>query len=138
MFDFQQTYWDDDDLAFPLHVGVHLVKLVADRDGTEAVASPNELHQDGESFSFAHLVYRRNSEGGINIIAPPHFRGKQPEEVPHRERLAEFQLTGPLESYGVADKLVCHYVSPVRKGKGAGPGERAVVLTDFTPTRQRF
>jgi hypothetical protein len=138
MFDFQQTYWGEDDLAFPLHVGVHLVKLVADRDGAEAVTSPNELHQDGESFTFAHLIYRRNSEGGINIIAPPRFRGKQPEDVPHGERLAEFQLSSPLESYGVADKLVCHYVSPVRKGKGVGPGERAVVLTDFTPTRQIF
>lgn len=136
MFDFEQTYWNEEDLAGPLHVGVHLVKLTTNKDDMDAVSSPNELHQDGEPFTFAHLVYRRNIEGGVNVIAPPRFRGRQPEEVPDGERLAKFELTDPLESYGVADDLVAHYVSPVRKGKGVEPGERAVILIDFTPMRQ--
>ena len=135
MFDFEQTYWDAEDLVFPLHVGVHLIKLTTDKDDMDAVSSPNELHQDGEPFTFAHLIYRGNAEGGVNIIAPPRFRGMQPEEVPGGERIATFELTNPLESYGVADHLVTHYVSPIRKGKKVEPGERAVILTDFTPMR---
>lgn len=136
MFDFGQTYWDEEDLTWPLHVGVHMIKLVADKGDMDAVSSPNELHQDGEPFTFAHLIYRRNAEGGVNYIAPPRFRGMQPKDVPDGECLAKFELTNPLESYGVADDLVAHYVSPIRKGKGVEPGERAVILTDFTPMRQ--
>lgn len=137
IFDFEQTYWNDIDSVWPLHVGVHLIKLSVIDDG-EAVSSPNELHQDGEPFVFTHLVYRRNAEGGSNLIAPPSYRGKQPANVPADDRLAEFQLTEPLQSYGITDHLVSHYVGPIRKTGGSGAGERAVVLTDFVPMRQRI
>ncbi|MGW6056033.1 2OG-Fe dioxygenase family protein [Streptomyces sp. NPDC055189] len=137
-FDFEQTRWSRSDLAFPLHVGVHLIKLAVDDDGNEAISSPNELHQDGEPFVFAHLVYRSNVDGGLNVIAPPQYRGKQPADVPADEVLAEFELTKPLESYGVTDEKVSHYVSPIKRGAGTEPGERAVILTDFTPMRQHI
>ncbi|PRY41656.1 2OG-Fe dioxygenase family protein [Umezawaea tangerina] len=137
-FDFAQTRWSPDDAAFPLHVGVHLIKLAVDDPGHEAISSPNELHQDGEPFVFAHLVYRRNVVGGSNVIAPPKYRGKQPEDVPAGEALAEFELAKPLESYGVTDEKVSHYVAPIRRGDGPETGERAVVLVDFTPMRQHI
>jgi hypothetical protein len=137
-FDFEQTRWSETDLANPLHVGVHLIKLSVDLDGAEAVSSPNVLHQDGEPFVFAHLVYRKNVEGGRNVIATPRWRGRMPVEVPDDEMVAEFMLTKPLESYGVTDHMATHYVSPIRKGSGSGPGERAVILTDFTPMTQRI
>ncbi|MFF5480065.1 2OG-Fe dioxygenase family protein [Streptomyces sp. NPDC012935] len=135
-FDFQQTRWNDVDAVWPLHVGVHLIKLSIDEDGGEAVSSPNELHQDGEPFVFAHLMYRRNAEGGDNVIAPPKYRGMQPHQVPDDEVMASFELTRPLEAYGITDKLVSHYVGPIRKSDGEGPGERAILLTDFVPMRQ--
>ncbi|MCP9985360.1 2OG-Fe dioxygenase family protein [Streptomyces sudanensis] len=137
-FDFAQTRWSRDDAAFPLHVGVHLIKLAVDDPRHEAISSPNELHQDGEPFVFAHLVYRRNVVGGVNVIAPPKYRGKLPSDVPDGEALAEFELTRPLESYGVTDEKVSHYVSPIRRGTAAETGERAVVLVDFTPMRQHI
>jgi hypothetical protein len=137
-FDYAQTRWSRDDAAFPLHVGVHLIKLAVDDPGHEAISSPNELHQDGEPFVFAHLVYRRNVVGGSNMIAPPKYRGMMPEDVPDGEALAEFELTRPLESYGVTDEKVSHYVAPIRRGAGPETGERAVILVDFTPMRQHI
>ncbi|OXM52856.1 2OG-Fe dioxygenase family protein [Amycolatopsis alba] len=137
-FDFAQTRWSEDDAAFPLHVGVHLIKLAVDDDGGEAISSPNELHQDGEPFVFAHLVYRQNVVGGRNVIAPPKYRGLLPADVPDGEALAEFELVKPLESYGVTDAKVSHYVSPIKRGPGPETGERAVILTDFTPMRQHI
>ena len=137
-FDFDQTRWDEDDSVWPLFVGVHLIKLHIEEAGREAVSSPNELHQDGEPFVFAHLVYRTNAEGGGNLIAPPKYRGKQPADVPQQDRLSEFDLENPLESYAVTDHLVSHYVGPIHKGDDDGPGERAIVLTDWVPMRHRI
>lgn len=137
-FDFEQTRWNEVDSAWPLHVGVHLIKLMVDEDGVEAVSSPNELHQDGEPFVFAHLMYRRNAVGGRNMIATPRWRGRQPDDVPADEVLADFELAHTLESYGVTDVRCSHYVGPICKGPASEPGERAVILTDFTPMTQRI
>lgn len=137
-FNFDQTSWSEDDAAWPIFVGVHLIKLhIAEGDG-EAVSSPNELHQDGEPYVFAHLVYRDNAEGGDNVIATPAHRGKQPHEVPEQDTLAQFEMRSPLESYGITDKKVSHYVAPVRKGDADRPGERAIVLTDWVAMRHRI
>jgi hypothetical protein len=137
-FDFEQTGWSDDDSVWPLFVGVHLIKLQIDEDGREAVSSPNELHQDGEPYVFAHLIYRDNTEGGGNVIATPDYRGKQPGDVPAEGVLAEFSLDRPLESYAITDHLVSHYVAPIRKGRAAVPGIRTIVLTDWVPMRHRI
>jgi hypothetical protein len=79
-----------------VHVGVHLIKLRIAEAGEEAFSSPNELHQDGEPFVFAHLVFRHNAEGGKNLIAPTKYRGAQPSDVPPEDRISEFVLTEPL------------------------------------------
>lgn len=136
-FDFAQTYWDPLDARWPLHVGVHFIRLSIDGDG-QAVSSPDELHQDGEPFTFAHLMYRRNAQGGGNVIAEPKCRGMQPADVPVDLILAEFELTAPLDSYGIADDKVSHYVAPIRKGPDSVPGERAMILVDFTVLTQRI
>ncbi|MGH4007887.1 MAG: 2OG-Fe dioxygenase family protein [Pseudonocardiaceae bacterium] len=138
MFDFDQTWWPDHDSSSPLHVGVHLVKLSVQRDDQVAISSPNELHQDGEPYTFAHLIYRDNAVGGRNTIAPPRCAGMLPEELSPQLLLADFELTKPLESYGVSDAKVSHYVSPIRKGAAPGPGKRAVLLIDFTPMKPRI
>jgi hypothetical protein len=135
-FDFAQTRWGPVDSRWPLHVDVHLIKLLVKTDDEEAISSPNELHQDGEPFVFTHLVQRRNAVGGGNVIATPEHRGKLPHDVPSGDLLAEFELVNQLESYGVTDHMTSHYVAPIRKGRRNAPGERSVILTDFTPMRQ--
>jgi hypothetical protein len=137
-FDFAQTQWSTAEACWPLHVGVHLIKLSAGRRDHVAVSSPNELHQDGEPFVFAHLVYRRNAKGGENVIAHPGCRGMQPADVPDELMIDRFELSGHLESYGIYDKKVSHYVAPIRQGDDPIPGERAVVLVDFTVMAQRI
>ncbi|MFJ3600923.1 2OG-Fe dioxygenase family protein [Streptomyces sp. NPDC090126] len=137
-FDFSQTRWSEDDAVWPLYVGVHLIKLHIEEDDREAVSSPNELHQDGEPYVFAHLIYRDNAEGGANLIATPEYRGKQPDDVPPADRLAEFQMENPLEAYAITDHLVSHYVGPIRKGDAGRPGERAILLADWVPMRHRI
>ncbi|TQF02419.1 hypothetical protein E6W39_09235 [Kitasatospora acidiphila] len=136
-FAFEQTRWSEDDSVWPLFVGVHLIKLHIEDDG-EAVSSPNELHQDGEPYVFAHLIYRDNMVGGGNVIATPAYRGKQPADVPPEDTLAAFDLEKPLDSYAITDDLVSHYVAPIRKGEAERPGERAIMLSDWVPMRHRI
>ncbi|AOR34679.1 hypothetical protein BFF78_29755 [Streptomyces fodineus] len=116
-----------------VHVGVHFVKLAVDTAEDEAVSSPNELHQDGEPFTFAHLISRDNVTGGVNVIAPPRCAGLRPDEVAGELLQAQFTLESPLDSYAVHDPQVSHYVSPVRRGPESRRGERCVLLVDFTP-----
>ncbi|KJS53836.1 2OG-Fe dioxygenase family protein [Streptomyces rubellomurinus] len=137
-FDFEQTRWSQDDAVWPLYVGVHLIKLHVEDGEGEAVSSPNELHQDGEPYVFCHLIYRDNAEGGHNVVATPAHRGKQPQDVPAHDLLAEFELEKPLESYAIADELVSHYVAPIRNAGAPRPGERAIMLADWVPMRHRI
>lgn len=136
-FDFGQTFWSPRDRSLPIHVGVHLVKLMCQRQKEEAVSSPDHLHQDGEPFTFAHLITRHNVLGGLNTIASPDCAGVSPEHIAPEFILAQFELTRPLESYGVCDRMVSHHVSRVRCGSSTEPAERGVVLIDFTPMTPR-
>ncbi|SFJ59335.1 2OG-Fe dioxygenase family protein [Thermoflavimicrobium dichotomicum] len=132
-YDFEMTFWDDRELILPIHVGVHFVKMLAETDQDQSVASPDHIHQDGEPFTFVHLIARRNVAGGINTIATTECAGKRREEVDEQLIIEEFELKEPLESYGVCDKMVSHYVSAVKKGPDAVPGERSAILIDYTP-----
>jgi hypothetical protein len=132
--DFNKTYWGLRDLLLPVHVGVHFVKLKVEEDNQEAISSPNHLHQDGEPFTFAHLISAINLDGGVNAIATPKHAGSLPENVPSEDLLAEFKLEKPLQSYGVSDEKVSHYVSSIKKDKLGNVAERSVILIDFMPT----
>ncbi|GAB2712398.1 2OG-Fe dioxygenase family protein [Kitasatospora kifunensis] len=133
LFDAAQMLWLKDFGNGPLFVGVHFVKLAVDDLGDVAVSSPDALHQDGEPFSFVHLISRDNVVGGVNVIAPPRCAGLRPEEVTRDLLHAEFTLEDPLDSFGVYDPLVSHYVSSVGRGNEPRGGERSVLLVGFTP-----
>lgn len=137
-FDYTQTFWSEDDSVWPLYVGLHLMKLRIEDEHQEAVASPNELHQDGEPFVFVHLLYRDNVVGGRNVLATPPHRGEQPEDVPAEDILADFLIEKPLESYGIDDSRVSHYVAPVRRGPEDRPGERSIFIVDWVPMRHKI
>ncbi|MDT0442057.1 2OG-Fe dioxygenase family protein [Streptomyces johnsoniae] len=133
LFDFAQTWWGRQERSLPLHVGVHFIKLaVADGEGA-AVSSPNFLHQDGEPFHFAHLVYKQNAVGGTNYVADVQCAGAQPADISPELLVATFDLEQPLDSYGIHDERVSHHVDPIRRGDEPCPGERAVILVDITP-----
>ncbi|MER7707456.1 2OG-Fe dioxygenase family protein [Kitasatospora sp. NPDC097605] len=122
--DLGQALWLEELHRVPVYVGVHLIALGVRERGQEAVSSPNCLHQDGGSpatFTFAHLVGRRNVEGGENVIATAESAGRQPDDLPRDAVLARFVLSEPLDGYGVHDHRVSHYVGPVRLG-GDGAG----------------
>lgn len=133
-FDFQQTFWMKEDALMPVHAGIHFVKLCVNEAGETAVSSPNNLHQDGEPFTFAHLIRRSNVKGAMNAISTPANRGQMPDNLAPGELTASFYLENPLESYGVYDPLVTHYVGTVEKGDRNMPGERSAILIDFQPT----
>ncbi|MER6363228.1 2OG-Fe dioxygenase family protein [Kitasatospora sp. NPDC001527] len=130
--DLGHALWLEELQRVPVYVGVHLIALGVRDRAQVAVSSPNCLHQDGGSpatFTFAHLVGRRNIEGGENVIATAGSAGRQPEELPPGALHARFVLTEPLDGYGVHDHRVSHYVGPVRLGAdgagetdGDGPG----------------
>jgi hypothetical protein len=131
--DFAQTFWDDRDELLPLAVGVHFIKLMVENPVDEAVSSPPCLHQDGESFTFVHLIERENVEGGVNSIATTAAVDLVPDELARGMLLDQFQLEAPLDSFGVCDSMVSHHVSSVRRGSAPRPGKRSVILVDFTP-----
>ncbi|SIS45485.1 2OG-Fe dioxygenase family protein [Salimicrobium flavidum] len=134
MFDYKQTFWREEDMLLPVHAGIHFVKLEVENEDDIAVSSPNHLHQDGEPFTFAHLIHRQNVEGGLNAIGTPEVAGNVPEEVEDSQLLKKMTLTEPLESYGVFDPMVSHYVAPVTKGEEDMKGQRSMILIDFQPT----
>lgn len=134
LFDYHETFWKEEDRIMPIHVGVHFVKLYVENADEQAVSSPNCFHQDGEPFTFAHLVKRQNVKGGTNAIGLPSAAGKNFDTVAEEEVTEVFEITNPLESYGVEDSAVSHYVSPVEKGDGDEPGVRSVILIDYQQT----
>jgi hypothetical protein len=136
-YDYWQTFWPGSADAMPVHVGVHLVKLKADSPGEYAVSSPNQLHRDGEPFTFAHLILHDKVAGGTNTIAAPACEGLLPADISSRLVLAQFELTSALDSYGVCDDRVSHYVSPITAISGE-PGIRGIMLIDFTQMAQRI
>jgi ornithine carbamoyltransferase len=134
-FDLEQALWLEGLKNGPVHVGVHFVKLTVQDQDDIAVTSPDCLHQDGgtSTFTFAHLVTRRNAVGGENVIASPRCAGHRPDEIPAALVRSRFTLAEPLDTYGVHDVRVSHYVSPVRRGDVPQPGERSVILVGLTP-----
>jgi hypothetical protein len=131
--DFDLTFWHEAQLVRPFVVGVHLVRLLVTSAGDVAISSPNHLHQDGEPFTFVHLVKRDNAVGCRTAVGVPACAGKMPEEVDASCLHTQFELLTPLESYGVHDPKVAHYVSALERGTEDRPGVRAALLTDFTP-----
>ncbi|WP_017547515.1 2OG-Fe dioxygenase family protein [Salinicoccus carnicancri] len=135
MANYHETFWKEEEKIMPIHVGVHFVKLLVSQDAEKAVSSPDCLHQDGEPFTFAHLVKRENVKGGTNAIGIPAARGSRPEDVSREDIHEIFELENPLESYGVYDSKVSHYVSPVEKGDGPeDTGVRSIILIDYQQT----
>jgi hypothetical protein len=132
-FDLTLDFWNEAQLIRPFVVGVHLVKLLVNGADDRAVSSPDVLHQDGEPFTFVHLVRRDNAVGVRTAVAIPDVAGKKPEDVDPATIHTQFELLQPLESYGVLDSKVAHYVSALERGPEERPGVRAALLTDFTP-----
>lgn len=132
--DYKETFWSEEDKILPIHVGVHFVKLNVKEKSYKAVSSPNCLHQDGEPFTFAHLIERKNVKGGVNVIAQPHNAGYTPEQISEEEIIEEFEINKALESYGVHDPDVSHYVSPIELDEEDGEGVRSVLLIDYQLT----
>jgi hypothetical protein len=131
--DFDLTFWSETQLVRPFAVGIHLVKLLASEAGSRATSSPNHLHQDGEPFTFVHLVVRDNAVGARTVVADPSCAPRMPEDVDRSRILAEFELSQPMQSYGVHDIAVSHYVSALERGPEDRPGLRSALLVDFTP-----
>lgn len=81
--------WNLHDRSNPIHIGMHFIKCEPSDEFPEAVSSPNALHQDGEIFSFVHLLQRDNVDGGANAVALPQWVGNLPENIPRQFLLDE-------------------------------------------------
>lgn len=119
---------------------MHFVKIQSHDLSDLGISSPNCFHQDGEPFTFAHLVHRsEHAVGGVNYIGRPSIRNQPLEKVSAQDIMAEFTLNHFLESFAVFDPSVCHYVDPVRKAAGSeAVAERCIILIDFSQTRQNI
>ncbi|MGW4380590.1 2OG-Fe dioxygenase family protein [Kitasatospora sp. NPDC004531] len=129
--DLDHALWLEDLHRAPVYVGVHLITLGVEGRRRVAVSSPDCLHQDGGSpatFTFAHLIGRRNVEGGENVIASPDCAGRQPDTLPADALYDRFVLSDPLDGYGVHDCRVSHYVGPVRLAADAERGWRDILI----------
>jgi hypothetical protein len=114
-------------------VNVHIVQIFA-TPGRPGVSSPPVLHRDGEFYTFAFLLERRNVMGGENVIGSLNVANKHPNEIPASEIIARFTLQKPLEGYVVDDHRVSHFVDAVVVDEAtACLGYRTILLIDFTP-----
>jgi len=132
---FGMTTWSEEEARLPLQVGLTMIKLAPTGTVPTAYSTPNALHQDGERYTFAHLVTRSGVEGGENVIAVPDAAGTHPAQLPGASILERFNLETVFEGYAVYDPLVSHHVDHVTLSAGAEHGERCIMLIDFTPMR---
>src|SRR6185437_13400220 len=128
MHDFDLTFWNSS-TTLPIYVGIHFVKLLVSDKNQIAFSSPDLLHRDGEAFTFAHLFKRFNVKGGTNYISKPEYANKKINEVDPNNILDKFEMYDQLDTYGVCDQLVSHYVSPVAIDDGSKKyGSREIIL----------
>lgn len=134
-------YWSlperRDWLGMPITVGVHQISMMPN-SSRHAVSSPDHLHQDGEPFTYVHLIRRENVAGGMNYVAGPQCAGFHPRELEQDAILAKFTLEGCLDSFVVDDSMVSHHVDEVFCIKGQQEARRDVFLIDFTPNMPQF
>jgi hypothetical protein len=117
----------------PEYINVHIVQVVATPDHP-GISSPSVLHRDGEFFTFAFLLERRNIIGGENVIGTLKAANKHPSEVPASEIMTRFTLQAPWEGYVVDDHRVSHFVDAVVLDDATVlRGWRTILLIDFTP-----
>ncbi|QNX35363.1 2OG-Fe dioxygenase family protein [Acinetobacter seifertii] len=130
------------DHYLPIYIGVHFVKLTSNSSDILGISSPDCFHQDGEPFTFAHLIYRSNNiVGGENYIAHPSERNKSLKEVNVENIYSHFTLKNISDSFAVHDSSVCHYVSPIKKVELSQDdlmGERWMILIDYSLTKQNI
>lgn len=140
-WDFFNTFWDDNDIRLPIYFGLHFVKILSSSDTDLGISSPNCFHQDGEPFTFAHLVSKtNNATGGINYVGKTAIRNKSLGEVSEKDIIQEFELKQFMDSFAVHDPKVSHYVSPLLKscGNEQEDAKRCIILLDFSPTVQKI
>lgn len=130
------------DHYLPIYIGVHFVKLTSNSSDILGISSPDCFHQDGEPFTFAHLINRSNNIiGGVNYIAHPSERNKSLKEVNVEKIYSHFTLKNISDSFAVHDSSVCHYVSPIKKIESHQDdliGERWMILIDYSLTKQNI
>jgi len=114
----------------PILIGIHLVRMYA-TEGRPGVSSPNHPHQDGEPFTFVHLVQRHGITGGESQVyqSIQHQKGK----AHPGKQLFHKTLEQPMETLAVFDRSVFHHVTAVNVADGFVEGYRDVVLVDMTP-----
>ena len=138
--DFKNTFWSERDLISPIYFGVHFVRIVSSSINNRGISSPDCFHQDGEPFTFAHLVSRsKSTNGGVNYIGSTHVRNLALDEVAEDDICAKFELREFMDSFAVHDPRVSHYVSPIVKSEvDAGDADRCMILIDFSPMVQKI
>lgn len=137
--DYRATFWNRNQSYHPIHVGVHMVRLCVSKNNPVAVSSPNFVHRDGEQFTFAHLIDRKNCTGGENVIAKREAANLEISKLDKSDILKKFGLKQPLHTYGVCDKMVSHYVSPLKFiPSQKGFGYRHILLIDFSAMAQQL
>jgi len=119
--DFALSTFNKEELAGPIDVGVHFIRMRAEKE-KPGISVPDCLHKDGEPFTFIHLVNRVNVTGGENVVADNNKR-----------IILETTLEEPLDTIGVVDSKVYHQAKRVLVKTGETSGYRDVILIDFTP-----
>jgi hypothetical protein len=104
-------------------VGIHLIRILALPDAP-GLPTPEGLHQDGELFTFCHVVDRVGVRGGHWLVEPLPSGPRQCIE--NRVYLDTLVVHDPRVRHGVTE--LC--------SEGAGLGYRDVTLIDFDPDRR--
>ena len=135
--DYRLTSWHEYPTEFPLCVGVSIIRFFVGphtKKSHSVGATPNYFHQDGEVFTFAHLLETQNAAGGQNYIATTDCVGYPPDRVANKI-LSQFTMSEFMDSYAIYDPKISHHVDGITKKHSKSSASRTVLLIDFTPMK---
>ena len=102
-------------------VEMHQFRIAAE-PVTGGKPTPEGMHSDGVTFSFACLAGRRNVKGGVTNIL----------KAATRENLGSFELKDPRDAVFLDDRRVLHGVTPISRINSSIPGHRDAQVLTFT------
>ena len=116
----------------PLLVGIHLIRMVA-RPEMPGVPTPSLPHQDGEPFTFVHLINRCDISGGESQV----FRNTPIDGISAPgQLLVQTTLDEALDSLIIWDRKIFHHVTPINVTTDSAEGTRDVLIIDFSPLEE--
>lgn len=101
-------------------VGVHQIRIISNSRFV-GNPTPEGIHRDGVAYFSVHLIGRENiGSGGVTCVYSP-----------GGEKLTEFTLSKPLDSFYANDRSILHCVSEIYPSRGSEVAYRDTLIMTY-------